>query len=305
MAEAEQAVALDRNDATTHAGLAEALIFADRPGEALAPIQTAMRLDPHHPPDYLITHGAAQFGMEQFDEAVTTFERAVKRNPDAEIPLVYLASAYAHLGRLTEAESTIEAANDLRAEHGRGDLGLEPKGAGGYSPFTGEIEFGRFGGEAAQKLLRAGLSVIPALSWQYLMKVTIVQNAENKRVGLWEIVGATELDLATARALHDRGVLFIDQSREPAWREAHIPGAVHLPLARNYDDPSKPRLTQSTLRDVADPADEIVFYHYFDPEFNTPWGAAKARAWGYRNVYYFIGGAPAWKAAGYPIETGE
>ena len=93
--------------------------------------------------------------------------------------------------------------------------------------------------------------------------------------------------------------------RERAWREAHIPGAVHLPFARNYDDPSTPRLTQPTLRDVADPADEIVFYHYFDPEFNTPWSPAKALAWGYRNVYYFIGGAPAWKAAGYPIETGE
>jgi TolB-like protein len=51
VAEAEHAVALDRNDATTQAGIAEALIFADRPGEALGPIQTAMRLDPHHPPD--------------------------------------------------------------------------------------------------------------------------------------------------------------------------------------------------------------------------------------------------------------
>ena len=26
----------------------------------------AMRLDPHHPPSYLITFGAAQFGMEQY-----------------------------------------------------------------------------------------------------------------------------------------------------------------------------------------------------------------------------------------------
>jgi hypothetical protein len=101
--------------------------------------------------------------MERLDEAATTFERAVKRNPDAGIPRIYLASTSAHLGRQTEAESTIEAANDLRAGHGRGDLGLEAN-AGGYSPFTGEIEFGRFGGGAAQKRLRAGLSVIPALS---------------------------------------------------------------------------------------------------------------------------------------------
>lgn len=303
--EAEKAVALGRNDAASHAGLAEALIFADRPGEALDAIKTAMRLDPHHPPDYLITHGAAQFGMEQYDNAATTFERAVKRNPDTEFPLIYLASTYAHLGRLTEAEATIETANDLRARHGQGDLSLEPAGVSGYSPFTGEIEFNRFGGAAAQQRLRAGLSVIPALSWQYLVKVTVVQNAENKRVPLVEIVGATEIDLATAKAFHDRGILFIDQSREPAWRNAHIPGAIHLPFARDYDDPSKPRLTQPTLRDVADPANEIVFYHYFDADFNTPWAPAKALSWGYQKVYYFVGGAPAWKAAGYPIETKE
>ncbi len=37
---------------------------------------------------------AAQFGMERYEEAAATFERAVKRNPDNELPRIYLASSY-------------------------------------------------------------------------------------------------------------------------------------------------------------------------------------------------------------------
>ena len=67
--EVQQAVALDENDATALAGLADALIKANRPAEGLDFIEQAMRLDPHHPPSYLIILGAAQLGMEQFEEA--------------------------------------------------------------------------------------------------------------------------------------------------------------------------------------------------------------------------------------------
>ncbi len=118
--EAEKAVALDPNDATAIAGLAHALVLADRPGEGLTFIQDAMRLDPHHPPSYLIILGAAQFGVENYEAAVATFERAVKRNPENEKPLIYLASSYGHLSRMREAEDTIETANDLRATFGLG-----------------------------------------------------------------------------------------------------------------------------------------------------------------------------------------
>ena len=50
LAEAEQAIALDGNDAAALAGLADALIKTDRPAEALDSIERALRLDPHHPP---------------------------------------------------------------------------------------------------------------------------------------------------------------------------------------------------------------------------------------------------------------
>ena len=303
--EAEKALALDQNDAGAHAGLADALVFADRPGEAFDAIEIAMRLDPHHPPSFLITLGAAQFGVEQFAEAAATFERAIKRNPDNEIPLIYLASSYGHLGRMTEAEAAIEAANDVRAGLGMGDLTLEriQHSLSGSTPFNGEIDFTRFGGEAAKKRLRAGLSEIPALNWQYLITALQVLGAGNTS---FEIEGATEIDLAMAKSFYDRGALFIDVSFERHWREGHIPNSVHLPVERNSADPTKPRLTEITLRAIADESDEIVFLICSPGAPCTPaWPTAKAIKWGYQKVYYFVGGAPAWKAAGYPIETGE
>ena len=48
------------------------------------------------------------------------------------------------------------------------------------------------------------------------------------------------------------------------------------------------------------------------PEGAAPWAedfdfeaSAKAVVCGYKRVYYFSGGFPAWKGAGYPIETYE
>jgi adenylate cyclase len=302
VSEAEKAVELDQNDATAHAGLAAALIKAGRPSDAFGPIRQAMRLDPHQPPSYLITLGAAQFGMEQFDEAAVTFERAVGRNPDNEIPLIYLASSYGHLGRMVEAEATIHAANDVRAKLGMGDLTLERIIPTGLSPFGGEIDFSRFGGDNAQKRLRLGLSMIPALTWQYLIETHLALGPGETR---YKIREATEIDLQTAKSFYDRGVLFIDTGPSQGWRESHIPNSVNLPMVRERAGPTKQRLTQTTLGAIADETDEIVILWCKPLQSCTPWAAAKAIKWGYQKVHYFSGGVPAWKAAGYPTETGE
>ncbi len=77
-------------------------------------------------------------------------------------------------------------------------------------------------------------------------------------------------------------------------------------MERNAEDLTTRRLTETTLRGVADKTDEIVFVYYLPNSAQiTRWSTAKAIKWGYEKVHYFRGGAPAWKAAGYPIETGE
>ncbi len=162
-----------------------------------------------------------------------------------------------------------------------------------------QIDFKRFGSKAVQDLVRAGLTDIPELKWQYLVTIHVVLGPGNT---WWEVEGATQIDIPTAKSFHDRGVTFIDTSGDSMWNVGHIPGAVHLLWERTGD----PRFSMTTLREVAGYNDEIVLY--FDDGSgvaSAAWEAAQAVTWGYRKVYLFDGGAQAWKDAGYPVETGQ
>lgn len=105
---AEQAIAVDPSDPYSYIAMAYTLIYAGRPKEALGFIKKAMRLDPHYPAFYLFVLGLAHFGMDRFEEAATSFERALSRNPENYVPMIPLAAAYAHLNREQEATDTIE-----------------------------------------------------------------------------------------------------------------------------------------------------------------------------------------------------
>jgi TolB-like protein/class 3 adenylate cyclase len=282
--EAEKAVALDGNNAT-----------------ALA--EQAMRLDPHGPPSYLITFGAAQFGMELFEEAASTFERAVKRNPHNDLPLIYLAASYGHLGRIKDGDAAIETANELRDLAGMGTLSLEPRANEFWSPFEGGIDFKRFGGKAAQERLRAGLADIPALKWHYLVIPHPVLGSGNT---WWEVEGAETVDATTAKSLYDRGVVFINASIVDTWNEGHIPGSVSLPKLQPKD-PAKKRFQEATLLEIVDKSEEVVIYGGWIDEVDelAPFACAKAVTWGFTQVYYFGGGLKAWYEAGYPVETAQ
>lgn len=47
-------------------------------------------------------------------------------------------------------------------------------------------------------------------------------------MGYYEVKGAKTLDVATAKALFDRGVPFVDVRFERDWKMGHIPGAICL-----------------------------------------------------------------------------
>ena len=150
-------------------------------------------------------------------------------------------------------------------------------------------------------LLRKGLADIPLLKWQYLVDVRRLGSPE---LTTFEVEGAPLLGLAEAKALYDRGAIFIDTSSREFWRESHVKGAVHLPYYRS-DDQTAPRLDRHSLREVAGEDDEIVFYFRDAYEITASWEAAKALAWGYNKVHHVLGGARAWAAAGFPVETGD
>ena len=236
--------------------------------------------------------------MERYEKAAATFERAVKRNPDNELPLIYLASSYGHLDRIEDADDAIEAANDVRAKFGLDDLTLE-KRQGDYTdtPFRGEIDFPRFGAKQAQERIRAGLSSVPALTWQYRLTTYSVLGAGNT---WFKVDGATNVDISAAKSLYDRGVVFIDVSHPDEWNKRHIPRAKSLTYVRAKES-AHTRFTKASLMAVVDKTAELVVYCNGDcyPE----WQAAKAANWGYEKVYFLRGDLQAWIDAGFPIET--
>ena len=99
---------------------------------------------------------------------------------------------------------------------------------------------------------------------------------------------------AQARDLHDRGAVFIDLRIESEFEAGHVPGAINLIWGRHYN--------QRRLAEVADREKALVFYCYGIACDISMRATEQARAWGYREVYHFMKGFPAWQAAGYPVE---
>lgn len=124
IAEAERAIALDTNDPAGHMAVAEINVLGGAPDKALSHIQAAMRLDPFFPADYLFWQGLAEFNLERYDEAIVTLERAVDRNPGYYPLWTALVSAQGHLGRMQDAQASIDLANEHRANVGRAPLSL-------------------------------------------------------------------------------------------------------------------------------------------------------------------------------------
>ena len=115
-----------------------------------------------------------------------------------------------------------------------------------------------------------------------------------KKLGTYNVKGATKIDAATAKGLHDQDVVFVDVLPSAKYKRGHIPGATNLYLATDLNEESLSRLVGKE--------DEVVFYCSGTDCYMSPDACAKAITWGFTRVYYFAGGLPAWKEAGYPLE---
>ena len=104
----------------------------------------------------------------------------------------------------------------------------------------------------------------------------------------FEVKGATTIDVATAKALFDQGVPFVDARGPNRWAEGHIPGAVNLPF-----------ISEADLSKIASKDQEVVFYG--SGSYLRPYAVAEAVFWGYKKVYNFRNGFSGWEAAGYPV----
>jgi adenylate cyclase len=119
IAEAEQAVALDANDADSRAVLAEVSIYNGRPNQAIDPINTARTLDPYNEGYYSLLEGFARFSLGQFEQARQALELALELSPELwpmkpasrdnwYYPCALLLATYAYLGREDDVQTMRE-----------------------------------------------------------------------------------------------------------------------------------------------------------------------------------------------------
>ncbi|HXU57627.1 MAG TPA: tetratricopeptide repeat protein, partial [Verrucomicrobiae bacterium] len=105
LAALNRAIELDPNYAQGHVLRGMALMYAGCPAEALEPIATAMRLDPHYPGVLLHILAQVHFSLGQYETAAGYLLDRIARNPSTDASRMLLAACYGHLGRLEEARA--------------------------------------------------------------------------------------------------------------------------------------------------------------------------------------------------------
>jgi adenylate cyclase len=112
LAEMERAVALDSNDASSYAALAEVLSRVGRSEEALEAAAQALRLKPFIADSHLSSVGAAYHLAGRPEEAIAPLKQYLTRYPNILGAHLTLAAVYSELGR--EVEARVEAVEVLR-----------------------------------------------------------------------------------------------------------------------------------------------------------------------------------------------
>jgi len=111
ISECERALALDRNLAGAHAGIAIAKYFLGRAEEMEPPINEALRLSPRDTQvnSWIAMTGLGKLVLGSDEEAVVRLSRSVEVNRNYPNAHFWLAAALAHLGRQNEARAASQA----------------------------------------------------------------------------------------------------------------------------------------------------------------------------------------------------
>ncbi len=121
IAEGQKAVELSPNGADAHMWLSMFLNFADRPKEALAHINKAIRLNPMPPSTYYWTLGSALRCLNRYDEAITALKKGIqidRDNPSCWLLLTGVASLAGRDEEARKAASEVLKLNpDLSLDH--------------------------------------------------------------------------------------------------------------------------------------------------------------------------------------------
>lgn len=122
-----------------------------------------------------------------------------------------------------------------------------------------------------------------------------------EQLSVEQVAGAETVDVKKAKELFDAGVLFVDSRSKAAFDTGRIPGAENVPLSKTPTDADY-EAVKASLAKVTTADKPVVMYCQGTACHLSGMMATKAVEWGYKKVYYFRDGFPAWKAAGYTVE---
>ncbi len=287
LTEINRAIELETNNPESYDTKAWILTLLGRAEEAETNARLAMRLNPEFSATYQRTLGRALFYQQRYSESAEVLELSVAQAPDYEFTYRLLAANYGHLGRIEEAEAAVNKYNELTAK------------TFGEKLTIGRVEF-VYGDlfvldKAYLALLLEGLrkAGVPEAASAKVTNVSYTDLVTRTADG-FDVAGAVKIDAAGAKALFDRGAVVVDSRGQGPYSRGHIPGAINIHLSV---------LTEESLSGIMKLDQEVVFYCGGEGCGLSPKSCAKALTWGYSKVYYFATGYPAWKEAGYQVES--
>jgi adenylate cyclase len=288
--EINRAMALAPNDPDNHLSKARVLNATGRAAEAEESVRWAMRLDPLYSPDYLRVLATSLFSQERYEEALGILDRLLLLQTDVVEDYSTLIATLGHLGRKSRIPAAMKVFNELSVSAGYNLITVQM--FGGWWWYGDIYDYDPvYRDRLMEGLRKAGVpegagTDIPLEKYRRLLV---------KTGAYYDVTGATTIDLDQAKALHDRGVKFVDVRAAKGFDTGHVPGAFNLDVATE--------LSRDSLSRIVGKDEEFVLSCHGKTCPDSAYASAKAVLWGFKHVYYFSAGFPGWKEAGYPVEA--
>ncbi len=118
------------------------------------------------------------------------------------------------------------------------------------------------------------------------------------------IPGGKMVNDVQAKALFDKGAVFVDARVSAEYAEKHIKGAINVVFKEIHKKVGKldPKDSFDMSKLPADKNKAMVFYCNGSPCWRGYKGADAAIKAGYKKVSWFRDGLPAWESKGFPTE---
>ena len=284
-----KAMALAPNDPDNYLSKARILNATGRAAEAEESVRWAMRLDPLYSADYLRVLAMSLFHQQRYVEAVGALERLLALKTDVADDYITLIASLGHLGR--NSREAIKTHNELTAAAGLNSITVQYNG--GWWWYGDMFNYDpAYRDRLIEGLRKAG---VPEGAGTDIPSEVFRRLLHKDGDGYYAVTGATTIDHKQAKTLHERGVKFVDVRAAKDFATGFVPRAFNLDVATE--------LSRDTLSRIVGKEEELILSCHGKYCPDSALASAKAVTWGFKRVYYFAGGFPAWKEAGYPVEA--